>query len=140
MPLMNVFTYGSLMFSQVWAVVVAGDYRSATGRLSGFARRCVENETYPALIHGTKNDVVAGRVYFDIHPVDLLRLDRFEGVYYRRETVGVALEEGDSVEAEVFLFKDEYKGLLDERDWDVEWFEREGLVRFLEGYKGFGGR
>lgn len=134
---MDVFTYGSLMFPQVWNAVVKGEYRSHTGCVRGFLRRAVKNETYPGLIRNGKATEVAGRVYFDVGAPDLQRLDRFEGAYYRREAVTVGLDEGGEVRAQVYLFRDEYRTLLASHDWDVAWFEREGMARFLGGYKGF---
>jgi gamma-glutamylcyclotransferase (GGCT)/AIG2-like uncharacterized protein YtfP len=137
---MNVFTYGSLMFPDVWRAVVKGQYSSTAGEVNGYLRRCVKQQTYPGLIRGVRHDVVVGRVYFNIDAIDLARLDRFEGTYYRREKVDVLLEDGARVNAELYLFKDAYRGLLESRDWDAAWFEREGLARFLRGYKGFNGR
>lgn len=137
MPAMHVFTYGSLMFDPVWGAVVAGDYRNAVAEVRGFARRCIKGEIYPALVAADATDSVRGRVYFHIQAADLIRLDRFEGNGYRRATVRVALLQGGDVEAQVYVFKDRYKGRLEARDWDVAWFEREGMARFLSGYRGF---
>lgn len=134
---MNVFTYGSLMFADVWNAVVRGYYSGSVGRIKGFVRRRVKNETYPALIHSASNDVLQGYIYFNVSKLDLNRLDRFEGDYYQREIVKVALEEGASTNAAVYVFKDEHAGLVDEEPWDVNWFEREGLAMFLRAYKGF---
>ena len=47
---MHLFTYGSLMFPQVWSVVVRGDYKKQSARLHGHQRRSIKGETYPAAI------------------------------------------------------------------------------------------
>lgn len=134
---MNIFTYGSLMFAPVWRAVVKGDYRSRPAVVRGFVRRCVKNETYPGVIAAAPQQVLAGRVYFDVDGLDVQRLDRFEGSYYRREAVQVMLEDEKLSRARIYVFKDEYRSLLEARDWDVAWFEREGLKHFLRDYQGF---
>ena len=44
---MHVFTYGSLMYRQVWDRVIAGGYRARVGK-----------EVYPALLRGPAESAV----------------------------------------------------------------------------------
>ncbi|MCX5753855.1 MAG: gamma-glutamylcyclotransferase, partial [Candidatus Krumholzibacteria bacterium] len=46
---MNLFTYGSLMFDEVWSRLVRGDYLQRPGRLHGFTRRQVCDDVYPVI-------------------------------------------------------------------------------------------
>ncbi len=127
---MNVFTYGSLMFDQVWSRVVKGGYRRADAVLPGHVRRAVRGETYPGVI-AAAGEKVAGVVYFDVAAPDLARLDDFEGSPYERRSVMLDLK-GAPIPAEVYLIRD--PGRLEPGPWDVARFERAGIFEFLAGY------
>lgn len=127
---MNVFTYGSLMFDQVWSRVVRGNYRRAEAVLPGHERRAVRGETYPGVI-AAPGASVAGVVYFDVAAADLARLDDFEGSPYERRSVVLELA-GQELPAEVYLIRD--PGRLEDSPWDVAGFERAGIFEFLSGY------
>lgn len=127
----HVFVYGSLMFDEVWSRVVDGRYSSVGATLKGYRRHAVRDETYPAVM--PKLDaVVQGLVYLDVSKADLLRLDAFEGVEYRRESAQVLDDQGQCIDAQFYLW------LLPERaldqDWDLNHFKVEGLARFMNTY------
>ncbi len=144
----NVFTYGSLMYEAVWTRVVRGQYASARARLPGFRRLAIRDETYPAVVADAGAEVL-GRLWFDISPDDIERLDRFEGSEYRRQAVPVTLlaarngAPGDRVEsragaqpvanpdrlsAHCYLWLDPTRLLA--QAWDEASFEREHLADF----------
>jgi gamma-glutamylcyclotransferase (GGCT)/AIG2-like uncharacterized protein YtfP len=127
---MNVFTYGSLMFDQVWSRVVSGSYRRADAVLRGHERRAVRGETYPGVI-AAAGASVTGVVYFDVDAPDLARLDDFEGAPYERRSVLLDLG-GEELPAEVYLIRDHDR--LEPAPWDVAGFERAGIFEFLTGY------
>jgi gamma-glutamylcyclotransferase (GGCT)/AIG2-like uncharacterized protein YtfP len=85
----HVFTYGSLMFAEVWTRIVTGRYRSVEGTLHDHARFAVIAQDYPGMIHAPGASVT-GMVHLDVDAADVERLDRFEGDDYRRVTVSVA--------------------------------------------------
>jgi gamma-glutamylcyclotransferase (GGCT)/AIG2-like uncharacterized protein YtfP len=128
----NVFTYGSLMYPQVWDRVVRGRYASAAARLQGYRRLALVSASYPGIVAGDGGSV-DGRVYFDVSGDDLARLDAFEADEYRRDTVRVAVQgpgpEPAEVDAQAYVFTAREK--LADRDWDVERFEREQLPEFV---------
>jgi gamma-glutamylcyclotransferase (GGCT)/AIG2-like uncharacterized protein YtfP len=125
-----VFTYGSLMFADVWSRVVRGEYLQACAILPGYRLRAIREETFPAIIKTGNNDQVSGILYLDIDNSDLARLDEFEGDYYRRETVSV-ISAGKTIRAETFSLRAEFIHLLDERGWDAAEFERRDLKNFI---------
>lgn len=127
---MNVFTYGSLMFDQVWSRVVRSSYRRADAVLPGHERRAVRGETYPGVI-AAPGASVAGVVYFDVDDADLARLDGFEGPPYERRSVLLDLT-GEALPAEVYLIRDPAR--LEPAPWDVAGFERAGILEFISGY------
>jgi gamma-glutamylcyclotransferase (GGCT)/AIG2-like uncharacterized protein YtfP len=132
---MHIFTYGSLMYEQVWSRVVRACYRSASARLTGYRRCKVRGETYPCLVPG--KGTVEGRLYFDVNTNDLQRLDRFEGPGYDRVERFCYVEGGLYIPAGVYVWKEEYRYLVDPAPWLVRHFERDGLKRFLAAYGGF---
>jgi gamma-glutamylcyclotransferase (GGCT)/AIG2-like uncharacterized protein YtfP len=128
----NVFTYGSLMYPQVWDRVVRGRYRSADARLAGFRRRALADATYPAAVP-EEGASIHGRIYFDVGADDLARLDAFEAAEYRRDEVEVRV---DTREGPVHARAQVYVYLVASRlapgDWDVHGFEREHLADFAQ--------
>ena len=132
---MHLFTYGSLMFPQVWTVVVRGDYPPHPARLHGHQRRRIQGETYPAAIAASTTDFIDGQLYLNISPDDMQRLDHFEGDDYAKIEVPVTLSDNRVVTAAVYLYR--HPERLATQDWDVAWFEREGIHAFLAQYGGF---
>ena len=124
----HVFTYGSLMFPEVWCRVVRGDYGSAPARLDGHARFEITGETYPGMIP-CQGSAVDGVLYFDVTPADVAALDAFEGIEYRRESVSVALASGATVEAGTYIYLLPQK--LSKSPWMPEAFQME---RFIGSY------
>lgn len=135
-PGVNVFTYGSLMYVPVWSRIVAGDYASFEGCISGYQRFAVAGEDYPGVIRAPADSQVNGRLYLDVQPDDVRRLDEFEGEYYSREVCMMATPQG-AVEAQLYVIKPEYSGVLSAENWNQKAFEQAGLQRFLERYSGF---
>lgn len=125
---MHVFTYGSLMFAEVWSTVVAGTYRSAPAVARGYARYALRGETYPGAI-AQADAALPGVVYFDVDAIDLAHLDRFEGDEYRRITVTVELADGSSVPAAMYLYLPVAR--LSADPWDPDGFE---MDRFFATY------
>jgi gamma-glutamylcyclotransferase (GGCT)/AIG2-like uncharacterized protein YtfP len=119
----NVFTYGSLMFEPVWHSVCAGTYETTKGRIQGFNRYRVADQTYPALIPEL-NGSVDGLIYLNVSPEDLARLDLFEGAEYRRVS---ATSLGLNVEVYEFLPLQRVVKV----PWDVDNFAGHGLSKFL---------
>lgn len=134
---MHIFTYGSLMFENVWKRVVLGEYENYMGTLHGFRRRCLKDETYPVAFEGSPHERIWGRVYLDLSKEDLMRLDIFEGSQYERKSEEIVLDSGKTIQADVYILRDEYYDRINDNPWDVEWFEYVGMAQFLEKYQGF---
>ena len=65
------------------------------------------------------------------------RLDRFEGDMYSREIVQVQLRWGSAVPAATYVLRPQFRGYLDEAEWDFDVFLSEGKGRFRSSYKGY---
>lgn len=126
----HVFTYGSLMFAEVWQTVVRGRYRSEVVTLPGHARYAIDGESYPAVVPQAGASV-EGRLYFDVMPDDLQRLDVFEGSDYRRGPVRVRAPGGE-IAADTYIYLDASRLLP--QPWSAQAFD---LSRFMATYCGF---
>lgn len=124
----NIFTYGSLMYPEVWERVVRGRYRSSPATATGFARYAISGETYPGMV-ASPGSSVQGVMYFDVDVEDVAALDAFEGEYYRRDGIPVASENGGAIMAETYIFLP--VDLLSMAPWKPESFE---MQRFLDTY------
>ena len=130
----HIFTYGSLMFDSVWRKLVKGNYPATKGVLFDYARRCVKEEDYPVIFKA--DEKVKGVVYYDVSDEDTTILDDFEGEFYERITVDIVTHT-QTIQAEVYVLKEAYFSIIDDTPWSEEAFEKEGMRRVLESYKGF---
>ena len=130
----HLFTYGSLMFEDVWNRLVRGNYLSQKATLMGYARRSVKNDEYPVIFQA--NELVEGVVYYDINEEDMITLDAFEGEYYERKEVELLVKNAP-VHACVYVLKKQYFDIIDPKPWSEAHFATEGIKRFLANYKGF---
>lgn len=134
--MIHIFTYGSLMFDEIWSGVVEGTYDRLDGTLFGFERKSIRNEHYPAVIPGPITSSVEGVLYLDIQKEDLLRLDSFEGSFYRRQTVQIQTD-NNIFAAEAYILDPSYRHVLSDETWDPKRFEAEGIQSFISSYFGF---
>jgi gamma-glutamylcyclotransferase (GGCT)/AIG2-like uncharacterized protein YtfP len=141
---MNVFTYGSLMFPEVWIRVTGGGSgEGQPARLRDFEARRIRGQSYPALVR-KPGAVTDGVLYPSVAPVALARLDTFEGDFYQR--LEVRVETGgteDSVGTEIFAgvyvaAMEEHPDILPEL-WKADEFRERHLSRFLNTDPGFSG-
>ena len=133
---MNIFVYGSLMFDEVWTALVNDPCHKMDARLDGFKRLEVQGQLYPGMIEA-KESVVDGRLMLGLQDADLLVLDRFEGEYYRRAQVVVSANDGRLLDAQTYIFRDKYRYLLGNNEWDIDRFCNSGIKAYLAEYGGF---
>lgn len=124
----NIFTYGSLMFDEVWCQVVTGRYPSEPALLDHHQRHALTGLSYPGVV-ATPGAQVAGRLYRDVSAADIARLDAFEGPEYRRDALQVVLVSGEHVSAWTYLWLDPQR--LSGQPWETDAFR---LHEFLETY------
>ncbi len=125
---MHIFTYGSLMFPEIWQRVVRGDYRSAPATAQGYARYALADDTYPGMI-ARPQAMVEGVLYLDIDAQDVAALDAFEGSEYRRDSVNVVINSGAIVIACTYIFMAEQR--LSGLPWEPQAFQ---MSRFIGSY------
>ena len=132
----NLFTYGSLMSEDIMHHVSGCKPANQTAILHNFRRVKVRNEHYPGL-YPKQGTSVNGRIYFDLPPQAINRLDIFEGEYYSRENVTVQTGAGEEKSTMAYIFKPTYYHLLSEEEWLYSEFLATGKSEFVKDYFGF---
>lgn len=124
------FTYGTLMFEDIFAAVTGLVRAPHCARLDGYARHPVRGQLYPG-IRPAPGGHVDGRLYVDITPDVLTRLDGFEGSDYVRETLEVTIDDCTRVRAWAYVFKPASYHRLEPGPWDADRFRATGKDRFM---------
>ncbi len=132
---MKLFTYGSLMDTDIFTLVAGEEAVCAAATLNGYRRLAVAGEDYPGMIEA-EGHCVEGQLYSGLSATALARLDEFEGECYRREVVSLICD-GESIAAEAYVVRPQFHGILAEAEWDWAHFQREGKARFQQRYVGF---
>lgn len=127
---MNLFTYGSLMFPDVWLRVAGQAFPTRSARLAGFAAWKVRGESYPGLAPAPAH-TTTGVVHLGVTAESARRLDEFEGPFYERAEVIVVLDDGSSMPAFAYIVGAPHRTHLEEVLWDAESFRRDHLASFM---------
>jgi gamma-glutamylcyclotransferase (GGCT)/AIG2-like uncharacterized protein YtfP len=125
---LNIFTYGSLMFPEIWQRVVRGTYRAVPATVEGFVRYALSDDTYPGMI-AQADATVEGVLYLDVDAQDVAALDAFEGVEYQRVDIAVTLNSGESLIAGTYIFTATHR--LSALPWEPDAFQ---MARFIGSY------
>jgi gamma-glutamylcyclotransferase (GGCT)/AIG2-like uncharacterized protein YtfP len=126
---MHVFTYGSLMFPEVWRRVTGRHHESVKALLIGWSARALIGQVYPGLVPDDVA-VTSGVLYLDVDPISLARLDDFEGDFYDRITVKVTTEGGEMQAAEVYRVAPGGLSQVLAESWDPTPFARSHVQTF----------
>lgn len=135
---MNLFTYGSLMFPEVWERVTGLSGPGAPACLADHAARRIRGQTYPALV-ASAGDLTEGVLYQEVTPEAVARLDAFEGPFYDRVMVGVMLPDGAATSAWVYRASRQDDPDILPEPWQAGCFRRDHLRQFLHDDPGFSG-
>jgi gamma-glutamylcyclotransferase (GGCT)/AIG2-like uncharacterized protein YtfP len=117
----NVFTYGTLQFPDVFAAVSGARVRAEDAVLPGHRREGVRGQVYPAIVADPR-DETPGCLYRDVPRPALRFLDAFEGPEYLRVVRPVRTASGATVPAACYVIAPGCAGRLDGRPWDAEAF------------------
>jgi len=136
---MHVFTYGTLMFPEVWRAVVGREFEIAEGSAAGFAIFRVRDAVFPGIAPAGYESTVRGVVYLDVDDGSLQRLDAFEDDFYERRSIAVNCENGRRLEAEAYVVPEANRHVLTDEPWERDQLVKTGgLQRFIERFAGFG--
>lgn len=135
---MHVFTYGTLVFPEVWRSVVGRSFATVNGEAAGFQLFRVQGAVFPGISAASDADSVPGVVYLDVDSESIARLDRFEGDFYERRSIAVDGADGQRRMAEAYVVPDANRSLLTSEPWTRESFVASGgLKQFIARYAGF---
>jgi gamma-glutamylcyclotransferase (GGCT)/AIG2-like uncharacterized protein YtfP len=135
---MHVFTYGTLMFPQVWKAVVGREFVSIPGSANGYAIYRVRDAVFPGIVAAGDRDAVSGVVYLEVDQASLARLDLFEDDFYRRETLWVDCDDGQRRAADAYVVPPENRSVLTDQAWRADEFVASGgLDYFIRRFQGF---
>jgi gamma-glutamylcyclotransferase (GGCT)/AIG2-like uncharacterized protein YtfP len=136
---MHVFTYGTLMFPEVWQSVVGRSFVTVSGEAPGFRIFRVSDAVFPGISEASQADSVPGVVYLDVDPESTARLDRFEDNFYERRAIAVDCNDGRRRMAEAYVVPEANRGVLTCEPWTRESFlVSGGLEQFITRFAGFG--
>lgn len=130
---MDVFTYGSLMFREVWLRVAGCDCESVPAVADGYAVRRLREVPWPVMIPAA-GESARGRLYRGVPDIALARLDRFEGEEYHRVPIDIRLPDGSLETAHAYLAAEPESPEILPDPWDAATFERDGLAAFLREF------
>jgi gamma-glutamylcyclotransferase (GGCT)/AIG2-like uncharacterized protein YtfP len=136
---MHVFTYGTLMFPQVWQAVVGRSFETVEGVAAGFEVLRVRDAVFPGIIAGENECSVAGLVYLGVDQESAERLDRFEDDFYERRSISIDCNDGQRRTADAYIVRPENRHVLTSEPWGRESFLASGgLEQFINRFAGFG--
>jgi gamma-glutamylcyclotransferase (GGCT)/AIG2-like uncharacterized protein YtfP len=135
---MHVFTYGTLMFPQVWRAVVGREFPTREGIAKGFAIFRVRDAVFPGIAEASDERHVRGVVYLDVDEASLARLDRFEDDFYERRNLIIDCEDGTQRQADAYVVPAANLDVLSSEPWDRDAFVATGgLEHFISRFQGF---
>ena len=135
---MHIFTYGTLMFPDVWRSVAGRAFETVAGTARGFSIFRVQNALFPGIIAAAVDDSVRGVVYLDVDDAAVTRLDRFEDDFYVRQTLSIACDDGRELSADAYVVPVNQRAMLTNEPWTREAFvESGGLQQFVRRFAGF---
>jgi gamma-glutamylcyclotransferase (GGCT)/AIG2-like uncharacterized protein YtfP len=136
---MHVFTYGTLMFPEVWQAVVGRQFTTVEATAAGYAIYRVRDAVFPGIIAAGERETVRGVVYLDVDPDSLARLDLFEDDFYCRQTLSLTCNDGQRRAADAYVVPKENGHVLTAETWQPDRFVSSGgLTTFLSRFEGFG--
>ena len=123
----------------MWQAVVGRQFATVEATVSGFAIYRVRDAVFPGIIAAGECDVVRGVVYLDVDRTSLVRLDRFEDDFYRRETISLSCDDGQTMAADAYVVPEENRKVLTAEPWQPDRFVASGgLDTFIRRFAGFG--
>lgn len=134
--MINIFTYGSLMCSDIMFKVADCRSEFVEAVLRDFFRSGIRAEEYPGIVTQPGTEV-SGVLYLNLPAKAIKRLDGFEGEMYSRQEVNVISDNIGLTKAMAYVFKPKYKHLLTNEPWSYSRFLAVGKPKFEAAYMGY---
>ena len=130
---MNLFTYGTLMFPEVWQRISIGLFPGQPAKLRGYSMFRVKDAVYPGITSCDFASEVSGVVYCNLDEDTLFELDTYESSFYERLPVNAILEDGTEIECHAYIVPPSRRDMLTDEAWDANWFRIHELDKYLNG-------
>ncbi|MEO2048770.1 MAG: gamma-glutamylcyclotransferase family protein [Pirellulales bacterium] len=130
---MSLFTYGSLMYAEVWECIGLKRCVAQPAILSGFAIYRVCDSLFPGIIQAGPDDQVQGVLYHDLEVGTLVELDAYESELYERTTVYALNQDSVRIKCQDYVIPLANRAALSNDVWDSDWFQQHGLAKYLQG-------
>jgi hypothetical protein len=124
------------MLPEVIEIVAGRRLASRAAVLSGYERRALRGEVYPAIAPASGGRV-AGVLWEGLDAAALARIDRFESEIYERVVCEVEAERGERCAAQAYVLVPAHRARLLAHDWDEAEFRRRHLAEYLVGCRDF---
>ncbi len=135
---MNVFTYGTLMYPEIWQAVAGQQCASVRGAAAGYAVFRVDGAEFPGISAANEKDSARGVVYLDVDQAAMARLDRFEDDFYERQSLWIICDDGQRRAAETYVVPASNRAVLTDERWNADDFVARGhLADFIQRFAGF---
>ena len=130
---MQLFTYGTLVFPEVWQRIAVREATAERATLAGFAIYRVKNAVFPGIVRAEPTDKVSGVLYSDLDDETLFELDAYESDFYHREEVTAVTGSGKEVACHAYVVPHSRRNMLTNEPWDSKWFAKHKLKSYLDG-------
>ncbi len=133
---MHLFTYGTLMFPEVWDRLAIGEFASVPATLPNYAVYRVRDAVFPGLVAVAEEDppqAVEGMIYLDLDQETLFELDTYESDLYDRVAVSPVLASGKQIACEAYVIPSARRAALTSQPWCPDEFKAKQLQRYLYG-------
>jgi len=128
----HVFTYGSLMYPDIFERVTGRLPQCYPAVLNDWRRHALKEVSYPGAVPQAGH-VIRGMLWHDLTDAELMRLDAFESSEYRRNSVLVTVESGLVWPAQIYVWLDPDR--LEPNDWPQSDFEKYHRPQFFETHR-----
>jgi gamma-glutamylcyclotransferase (GGCT)/AIG2-like uncharacterized protein YtfP len=134
------FIYGTLRARPLLAWALSGVATSTISAhahpaiVRGYARHTVWSRDYPAVVKKDGHEVDGYLLILETKS-QRKKLDDFEGEIYTPTSVDVVLEDGGTVEGDMYVWAGDEDALSDE-PWELDTFVRERLQDWIDLFEG----
>jgi len=130
---MSLFTYGTLMFAEVWRRIGIGEFESQPATLQGFTVYRLCNAVIPGMMRTTGEDQASGLIYQGLDENALFELDAYESDLYKRVDVQATAADGQVIDCQAYVIPESRRQAVTNELWDATWFEQHELANYLRG-------
>ncbi|KAM0350413.1 hypothetical protein ACHAP4_009980 [Fusarium culmorum] len=142
-PPRPLFVYGTLRALPLLVWALTGDATKTStvadlvrpAKVHGYARYSIHHYDYPAVIKKDGHEV-EGYVLLLKTKSQRKKLDDFEGEAYTPTAALATLDDGTTIEADIYVWDGNPESLSTEPGWDLDTFIKERLQNWLDLFEG----